>query len=247
MYPALCISSFIAGIAGVICIGLIVKKDTLKKRNGTIIVGKKIGCKELPGRPTRYITEVEFEVNHTTYKKKVITADKRISTLANNGQINLIYVDQNNSVYWADDKSNEIVVWIIVLSGFCALMFLCTVIGSFAHTGINYNNANEETDKDMNTKMTVWVGGWDCEYTTFDRTLTLEDFESIQLGSSLDEIEGILGEPNGWTGSGILSPFYVLQDGSAVRLTFNVKGPYKDLSIIELYKGQEKTVLKKAD
>lgn len=241
---ALSIVSFIAGIAGIVFIGLIVRNDTLKKRNGTIITGKKISCNELPGRSTRCITEVEFEVNHTTHKRKVITADKRISALANNGQIKLIYVDKNNRVYWADDKSHEIVVRILILSGVCALMFLCAVISLFCYLNINYYSANEETNEEMNAKMTVWVGGWDCEYTIFDRTLTLEDFESIQLGSSLDEIEGILGKPNGWTGSGILSPFYVLQDGSAVHLTFKINGPCEDLRMIKLYQDHEETVLK---
>ena len=128
MYLALSIISF---IAGVICIGLIVRNDILKKRNVTIITGKKISCNELPGRPTRYIAEVEFEANHTTHKKKVITADKRISALDNKEQINLIFIAKNHKVYWADDKSNEIVVWLLILSCFCALMFLCAVISLF--------------------------------------------------------------------------------------------------------------------
>lgn len=92
--------------------------------------------------------------------------------------------------------------------------------------------------------MTIRVGGWDMEYAVSDRKLTVEDFENIPLGSSLDDIESQLGEPDGWVGSGILSPFYVLQDRSAVELIFEIKGPYENLVCMLLYKDQTELVLK---
>lgn len=92
--------------------------------------------------------------------------------------------------------------------------------------------------------MTIRVGGWDMEYAISDRKLTVEDFENIPLGSSLDDIESQLGEPDGWVGSGILSPVYVLRDSTAVMLIFKVRGPYKNLESILLYKGQTELVLK---
>ncbi len=94
------------------------------------------------------------------------------------------------------------------------------------------------------TKMTVKVAGWDMEYTISDRKLVKEDFENIELGSSLSEIEEKFGEPDGWAGSGILWPVYVLEDGSAVELVFKEITLCEDLESVYLYKDGEEFVLK---
>ena len=95
------------------------------------------------------------------------------------------------------------------------------------------------------TKMTIKVAGWDMEYVISDRKLLKEDFENIELGSSLSEVEKKLGEPDGWVGSGILWPVYVLEDGSAVELVFWDITLCEDLEAVYLYKGGEEFVLKK--
>lgn len=118
------IISFIIGIAGVVLICLIVRNKSLKERAGRIIVGRKINCKELPGCPTRYIVSVEYEINNTIYTKTVVTADKNISKCAQNEQIKLIYVDKTNKIYWAEDKSPEMMLWIILLVFVCFFAFL---------------------------------------------------------------------------------------------------------------------------
>lgn len=100
-------------------------------------------------------------------------------------------------------------------------------------------------DGQKSDKMVIRVDGWDMEYTISDRKLTVEDFESIELGSSLSEIESKLGEPDGWVGSGMLSPVYVLEDNSAVEMIFAKKATDEDLSAIYLYKEQKESVLKK--
>lgn len=88
-------------------------------------------------------------------------------------------------------------------------------------------------------KMVIRVDGWDMEYTNSDRNLTVENFESIEVGSSLEEIENKLGKPDGWIGSGILSPVYVLEDNSAVELVFKNDVTNEDLGAIYLYKGED--------
>lgn len=94
-------------------------------------------------------------------------------------------------------------------------------------------------------KMVIRVDGWDMEYTISERKLVVEDFENIELGSSLDEIENKLGKPDGWVGGGILLPVYVLEDNSAVELVFRNDEANEDLKAIYLYKGQKEFVLKK--
>ena len=94
-------------------------------------------------------------------------------------------------------------------------------------------------------KMIIRVAGWDMEYTPSDRRLVVEDFENIEFGSSLDEIEEKLGKPDGWVGGGILSPVYVLADNSAVELVFGNDATNEDLTAIYLYKEKQEFILKK--
>lgn len=91
----------------------------------------------------------------------------------------------------------------------------------------------------------VRVGGWDMEYMISDRKLVLENFENIELGSSLNEIEDKFGEPDGWVGAGILWPVYVLEDNSAIELVFGDSTVYEDLEAVYLYRGETESMLKK--
>lgn len=110
---------------------------------------------------------------------------------------------------------------------------------------IFFTNEIKETNELKEDKMVIRVDGWDMEYTISERKLVVEDFENIELGSSLDEIENKLGKPDGWVGGGILLPVYVLEDNSAVELVFRNKLTNEDLGAIYLYKGQKEFVLKK--
>lgn len=102
-----------------------------------------------------------------------------------------------------------------------------------------------ELNNKKGDKSIIRVAGWDMEYTPSDRELTVEDFENIELGSSLDEIEKKLGKPDGWVGGGILSPVYILEDNSAVELVFGNDAADEDLVAIYLYKEQQEFILKK--
>lgn len=96
----------------------------------------------------------------------------------------------------------------------------------------------------LEDKTVIRIAGWDVEYIISDRSLGTEDFEDLELGSSLDDIEKKLGKPDGWVGSGILRPFYVLENKSAVELVFNNATANEDLAAIYLYKEDEEIVLK---
>ena len=78
-------------------------------------------------------------------------------------------------------------------------------------------------------KIVIRVEGFDVEYTESDRKLTVENFESIELGNSLEEIENKLGEPDTWIGSGILRPVYFLQDMRVVVFHFKYPAVCEDL------------------
>lgn len=101
--------------------------------------------------------------------------------------------------------------------------------------------------KDRENKIVIRVDGWGMEYTISDRKLTVKDFENIEIGSSLAEIESRLGEPDGWVGGGILLPVYVLEDNSAVELIFKNDVTNEELETIYLYRGQEELILQSRD
>lgn len=60
----------------------------------------------------------------------------------------------------------------------------------------------------------IGVAGWELEYTASDRTLTVEDFEDIELGSSLDEIQDMLGSQMGGLAQGYCHPYMFWRIGA---------------------------------
>lgn len=105
---------------------------------------------------------------------------------------------------------------IIVIAGFIIFFIL---------------NKNEEETK----KKIIRVDGFDMEYTITERKLKIEEFNILELGSSLDEIENILGAPDGWIGSGILRPVYVLENENTVVCYFLYPHTCEELKKIEVF------------
>lgn len=128
MYIVLSMMSLFAGIMGVLCIYIIYRNDILKKRNGRFIMGKSINCEELFGQPIRYVMEVEYKINDGTELSKIITTDKKIKKYNNNDSIPLIYVDAIDKVFWAEERSYEKIVSMLLLGFFCGFMFLLSIV-----------------------------------------------------------------------------------------------------------------------
>lgn len=68
--------------------------------------------------------------------------------------------------------------------------------------------------------MIIKVEGFEVEYSVTDKEITIEDFNEIELGSSIYEIRDKLGEPDAWIGSGMLRPVYFLENNKVVVLHF---------------------------
>lgn len=128
MNTVLGVVSLLAGIAGVCGICIIFRNNSLKERSRWRISGKKLSCTEIIGQPTRYVVEVEYQLNNDVYRKKIVTSDKRIRECRDNEQIQLLYVEKINKIYWAEDESNEWFVCILLLIVFCCFMFGLTCI-----------------------------------------------------------------------------------------------------------------------
>lgn len=128
MNTVLGVVSLLAGIAGVCGICIIFRNNSLKERSRWRISGKKLSCTEIIGQPTRYVVEVEYQLNNDVYRKKIVTSDKRIRECRDNEQIQLLYVEKINKIYWAEEESNEWFVCILLLIVFCCFMFGLTCI-----------------------------------------------------------------------------------------------------------------------
>lgn len=132
--------SLLAGSIGGLGVYIIYRNhkrtNELKRREGKHIVGKKTGCKEIPGRPTWYIIEVEFEQNNINKCKKIVTSDKKIKKYADGEEIPLLFVEAINKVFWAEDNSQEWRLWMVMLIFFSVFMFLLSGISLFSYLGI---------------------------------------------------------------------------------------------------------------
>ena len=116
--------SLLAGIAGAFRIYIIYRNQKLKRRDGKLIIGKIVYCKEIPGRPTMYIVKVEYELNNTVKCKRIVIYDKNINKYADGEEIPLLYVEAINKIFWAEDSSREWLHIIGMLIYFCVLMLL---------------------------------------------------------------------------------------------------------------------------
>jgi hypothetical protein len=81
----------------------------------------------------------------------------------------------------------------------------------------------------INEDGTVKVRTFDVKYKAIERELTVEDFRNLQPGCSLDEVEELFGEPNGWVGAGIEAPYYYVGNGEFAILGFERPLMYEDL------------------
>ena len=66
------------------------------------------------------------------------------------------------------------------------------------------------------TSKHIKVCGHIADHTYYDRKLSVADFEQFDYNSTYDDIVDRIGLENGTLGSGILRPYYELEDGRFV-------------------------------
>ena len=117
--------------------------------------------------------------------------------------------------------------------------------------GVNDKKANKNLpelniiDSDgLSDKNVITVNRVDWKYEEDKISVSVDDLNNLQIGDDLDNIEDKIGQPDTWTGSGILWPVYFLKDRQYVVLTFDANS-YKGLNKVILYdsSGRE-TVIK---
>lgn len=97
------------------------RRNRIKNREGMKIQGKKIDYKEIPGRPTRYLILVEYQINGEEKRKRIITTDRAARKFAKEEEIALIYVHSLDKIYWSGEKkyaNMPIIILLVVLAVF---------------------------------------------------------------------------------------------------------------------------------
>lgn len=84
--------------------------------------------------------------------------------------------------------------------------------------------------KEDNSNM-VSVMGMIAPYKSFERELYSDYFRNIKKGTTLEDIEKDIGEPNGWFGSGIVRPYYEVKDDKYVILYLDFEGTHEIMDI----------------
>ena len=89
------------------------------------------------------------------------------------------------------------------------------------------------------------VDGFEVEYRSSNRDLSVEQFGDLDLGSSMKDIEANLGQADTWVGGGITRPVYFLREDQIVVLYFTNPLACEDLKEIVVYNvNGEKNVIK---
>lgn len=137
------ILSLLAFCVGVGGIYIICKNETIKKTEGQAIFGKKISSEIMPGTPYRYIVKVEYKIDDSMNEGLIITPDKAILQYKDDEALPLIYVKKKHKVYFAEEKSYEVVVKVAILGALCffALNLICASF-NFIHKPIKIKDIN---------------------------------------------------------------------------------------------------------
>jgi hypothetical protein len=113
------------------------------------------------------------------------------------------------------------------MTGLIGTFLLVMILALSSAAGCTHNTESEGIV--TNEDGTVTILNSDVKYKAIDRELTVEDFRNLQPGCSFDEVEALIGEPNGWLGSGILSPYYYVGNGEFAILRFRHPPMIEDL------------------
>lgn len=113
----------------VILLALLVRRNALKlkeKKGGDIINAKVTKWKAISGRPTRYVLEVEYQVENMKQTKRFITSGKFAKKYEKEKIIPVVVIPNTDTIYLAEEDSkrqNMVLFFLIII----ALPFLIIV------------------------------------------------------------------------------------------------------------------------
>ncbi len=101
------------------------------------------------------------------------------------------------------------------------VLFFAFIVVCLSSFNLYYKNYEMESSEAMSNKQElveelVKIPIITNDYKHIERSLEVDDFLFVKKGMSIEEIVGVLGEPNGTTGFGIIRCYYHLKDNSAI-------------------------------
>ena len=108
------------------------KTKKLKRQGGLELTGKKVGYKEIPGRPTRYCIRVDVTFGEEERRATILTSDKGARRLEKEENIPVIYEEKSNKLFWADEKEQASILSLVVWGVMTVGMLIITDCSAFA-------------------------------------------------------------------------------------------------------------------
>lgn len=170
--------AFCVGVGGIY---IICKNETIKKTEGQAIFGKKISSEIMPGTPYRYIVKVEYKIDDSMNEGLIITPDKAILQYKDDEALPLIYVKKKHKVYYAEEKSYEVVVKVAILGALCffALNLICASF-NFIHKPIKI--------KDIDSVEKIEISIDNKTLSSLELTITEKDNGALDLDGVLRDL-----------------------------------------------------------
>lgn len=98
-----------------------------KKITGTLIDAEVTKWKALSGQPTRYILEVEYEMEDKKYIKKLITSGKFTKKYEKERTVPIVVIQDTNKIYFKEEdwkRQNIFLISLIILILPALILFL---------------------------------------------------------------------------------------------------------------------------
>lgn len=119
------------------------------------------------------------------------------------------------------NKKNIIFIWIIVI-----ILFIAIILG----IGVILNH------KEVYNMRTNKVGGLIATWKYIERDIDLNYFYQLDNTVTYKQIEKEIGEPNGARGSGLICPYYQINDNLYVVVSYSLdeEGEYNKVGMLFL-------------
>lgn len=85
------------------------------KKGGIIIQGHKVNYHEIIGRPNIHRITVKYHINGKTFTKRITTTDSRARRFEKEQDIQLLYVERLDKVFWVDESEKSKTLLLVVL------------------------------------------------------------------------------------------------------------------------------------
>ncbi len=99
----------------------------IKKKGGQNLLGKRIAYNEIPGRTTSYVITVEVDIGGQPERRKIYTTDRLSRQFIHKEEVNLLYIEDVDKLFWKDENDTRYIKLIIMLSMLALIVGIMSV------------------------------------------------------------------------------------------------------------------------